>query len=91
MAKPSVDPGRIVAPPIDMAALAEAVERYLAEPATGLHRIGAGFSLDLAATVAADPATCALLAQPSLSLAEKRRILTGLFLTHLLMGRAPFP
>ncbi|MGU3537412.1 hypothetical protein [Methylobacterium sp. A54F] len=87
MANQSSDPDRIVAPPIDMGAVAAAAEVYLADPSTREYPIGAAFTLDLAATVAADPKAEASLSEPDLADSEKLLTLRTLFLMALLNQR----
>ncbi|MGU3539797.1 hypothetical protein [Methylobacterium sp. A54F] len=87
MADHVFDLDRIVAPPIDMGAVAAAAEAYLADPTTRQYPIGAAFTLDLAATVSADPEAQVCLAQPDLSASEKLLTLRTVFLMALLSQR----
>ncbi|MGY2052988.1 hypothetical protein [Methylobacterium sp. JK268] len=76
-----MDNDRIVAPPIDMQAVAAAAELYLNAPTTRLHEIGE-FTLDLAAAVAADDHACRVLADPHATREDElRAVATALLIT----------
>jgi hypothetical protein len=79
-------PADIVAPPIDMEALAEAVEVYLANPTTRAHSVGA-FTIDLAAAVDAYPTARRFMSEPDVSPDERRRAVTTALLMALLRDR----
>jgi hypothetical protein len=76
----------IVAPPIDMQAVVEAADLYLAEPTTRTHRIGL-FTLDLAAVIAASGEVARLVADPRIERQKKRRAVTTALLIALLDQR----
>jgi hypothetical protein len=78
--------GSLVAPPIDMQAVIEAADLYLAEPTTRTHQIGL-FTLDLAAVIAANEEVVRLVADPQVERLEKRRAVTTALLTELLRSR----
>ncbi|GJD54083.1 hypothetical protein OPKNFCMD_6864 [Methylobacterium crusticola] len=81
-------PKTIVAPPIDMKALAEAVEVYLADPTTRAHEVGV-FTVDIAAAVDAYPAAKCFMAEPDCDLDARRRAVTTALLMALLRDRPP--
>ncbi|WP_407529503.1 hypothetical protein [Methylobacterium oryzisoli] len=79
-------PNDIVAPPIDVEALAEAVEVYLADPTTRTHSLGA-ITIDLAAAVDAYPTASRFMSEPDVSPDDRRRAVTTALLMALLQDR----
>ncbi|GJD49065.1 hypothetical protein OPKNFCMD_1794 [Methylobacterium crusticola] len=79
-------PEKIVAPPIDMTALAEAVQVYLADPTTRANEVGV-FTVDIAAAVDAYPAAKRFMAKPDCDPDERRRAVTTALLMILLRDR----